>query len=344
MNWSWTRNNDHELSHKLVITKCLRSWTGHEQVTNRSHETVTWVTKSNSHEQTVTRLVTNRSQWLDHLNWSWSGLVTNRSKLSHEQVTNRSQTATNRSRTVMNWSQTGHRTGELVMNRSQTGHKSHESHKHGHEQVTNWSWTGHKLVMNRSRTGHEQVTNRSWTGHELVTNRSRTGHEQVTNRSQTGHKQVTNPHFILIGWLHMSPFQMLNFHQSLHSKVCLIIIKVPKAPLHPVPILFVPPISINKLTLTSQQWTVKRCWRGHTCKCKVLCKYGGMNRTFDQCSKHVFIAHHCTVFYACHHADFQLNTDFSAFLQVHKLKRKNKQEPQNKVSCISPFLFTVSLS
>ena len=44
-----------------------------------------------------------------------------------------------------------------------------------------------------------------------------------------------NPHFILIGWLTITPFQMLNFYQLLHSKIGLAIIKVQKAPLHPFP-------------------------------------------------------------------------------------------------------------
>ena len=52
---------------------------------------------------------------------------------------------------------------------------------------------------------------------------------------------------------HITPLQMLDFHQSLHRKIGLIIIKVPKAPLHPVPKSCVSPILIPKLTLTSQQ-------------------------------------------------------------------------------------------
>ena len=63
-------------------------------------------------------------------------------------------------------------------------------------------------------------------------------------------KPCTNaPHkcFILIGWLPIAPFQMLNLCQSLH-KVGIIIIKV-----HPFPDYCEHPISITKLTITSQQ-------------------------------------------------------------------------------------------
>ena len=73
----------------------------------------------------------------------------------------------------------------------------------------------------------------------------KTGPQNTTQKHDLRH----NPHFILIGWLPITPFQMLNFYQSLYSKTGLIIIKMPRAPLHPFPKSDVLPISINKLTL-----------------------------------------------------------------------------------------------
>ena len=63
----------------------------------------------------------------------------------------------------------------------------------------------------------------------------------------------TCSYIILISWLSITPFQMLIFDQSPFSKVGLIIIKLPNAPLHPVLICSGSPIVITKLTLTSQQ-------------------------------------------------------------------------------------------
>ena len=69
------------------------------------------------------------------------------------------------------------------------------------------------------------------------------------------------PHILLIliyifkdDWMHLvTPFQNLKFHQSVSCKICLLIIKVLRAPFFPVPRCPVPPNSMNKLTLSSQQ-------------------------------------------------------------------------------------------
>ena len=53
----------------------------------------------------------------------------------------------------------------------------------------------------------------------------------------------------MIGWLPLSPFQMLNSNLSQWRQLALLIIKVPKASLHHVPRCYAPAISINKLTL-----------------------------------------------------------------------------------------------
>ena len=55
--------------------------------------------------------------------------------------------------------------------------------------------------------------------------------------------------WILIGWLPITLFQMLNFHQSLSCEIGLLIIKVPKCPHHPFPKSYGNPKSMNKLTL-----------------------------------------------------------------------------------------------
>ena len=54
--------------------------------------------------------------------------------------------------------------------------------------------------------------------------------------------------------LPVTSFQMLNSNQSWYRKVGLLIIKVPKAPLHHVPRYHEPLKEINKLTLKSQQY------------------------------------------------------------------------------------------
>ena len=100
----------------------------------------------------------------------------------------------------------------------------------------------HKLVLNLSCTCHILVPNLSWnftnlsqTCHVIVMYLSWTSHELVMYLSYMCPKPVMNPHFMLIGWLPITLFRMLNFHQLLHSKVGLITIKVPKAPLHAIP-------------------------------------------------------------------------------------------------------------
>ena len=94
-----------------------------------------------------------------------------------------------------------------------------------------WSQICHTLVMDLPHTGHRPGQGPGHgpghrpgcgPGHEP-------GHRPVMDLSHTGHVPVIN---FLIGWLPIAPFQMLNFHQLLHSKVGLIIVKVPKAPLN----------------------------------------------------------------------------------------------------------------
>ena len=77
-----------------------------------------------------------------------------------------------------------------------------------------------------------------------------TGPGPIPYLSHTGPGHITYPHFILIGWLPITLFQMLNFHQSLYSKVGLI---VPDCSPLPSSKILRAPISITKLTLTSQQ-------------------------------------------------------------------------------------------
>ena len=109
-----------------------------------------------------------------------------------------------------------------------------------------------KPVLNFSQTGDEIVPNRSQTCPEKVLNLSQTGPEQVLILSQTPVLNKT----LSLSWTHTS--SRLVGSQSalsklLHSKVDLIIIKLPKASLYPVPESYWTAISINKLTLTSQQ-------------------------------------------------------------------------------------------
>ena len=59
--------------------------------------------------------------------------------------------------------------------------------------------------------------------------------------------------WILIGWLPITLFQMLNFHQSLPCQIGLLIIKGPRCPHHPFPKSYGNPKSMNKLALRSQQ-------------------------------------------------------------------------------------------
>ena len=61
--------------------------------------------------------------------------------------------------------------------------------------------------------------------------------------------------FILL----ITPFQMLNFHQSVHSKIGLIIIILPKAPLHPVTEYYSHHISITKLTQSLNEPIIMTC-------------------------------------------------------------------------------------
>ena len=84
------------------------------------------------------------------------------------------------------------------------------------------------IVTYLSCTWHIPVMDLSQTYHILVTDLS----EPVMDLPHTCHGPVTDPYFILIGWLPINRFVMLNFYQSLYSKIGLIIIKAPKAPLH----------------------------------------------------------------------------------------------------------------
>ena len=79
---------------------------------------------------------------------------------------------------------------------------------------------------------------------------SHTGPGPIPYLSHTVPRHITYPHFILTSWLPITLLQMLNFHQSLYSKVGLII---PDFSPLPCPKILRAPICITKLTLTSQQ-------------------------------------------------------------------------------------------
>ena len=74
---------------------------------------------------------------------------------------------------------------------------------------------------------------------------------------------------ILIGWLSITLFQMLNFHKSLPCYIGLLIIKSPRCPHHPFLKSYGNPKSMNKLTLTSHQ--------------KILCHYLHHSRRCKGC-------------------------------------------------------------
>ena len=90
----------------------------------------------------------------------------------------------------------------------------------------------------------------SWDNPE-ITPRLPRDYPEVTLRLLQGYLEISPrfPYFILIGWFPITPFQMLNFHQSLDSKLGLIIIKLPKAPLHLFLRYYVTLKVTNKLTL-----------------------------------------------------------------------------------------------
>ena len=111
-----------------------------------------------------------------------------------------------------------------------------------HEVCTRLVWGLHKVarglhkVCTRSTRGlHEVCTRSTWGLHEVCT-RFAWGLHQVCRRFAGGSTRFDLvPKQNLIGYFPITPFQMLTFNQSPFSKIDLLIIKVPRSPLHPFP-------------------------------------------------------------------------------------------------------------
>ena len=71
------------------------------------------------------------------------------------------------------------------------------------------------------------------------------GHEVAPRLARGSTRFDLVPKQNLIGYFPITPFQMLTFNQSLFSQIDLLIIKVPRSPLHPFPKSLVHPNSMN---------------------------------------------------------------------------------------------------